>query len=115
MGKIDIRTDTTKNRLYIGLSGFFSGADLEPTLSKIRAELEKVRADFDVITDIKSFIPGSTVRDLLVRAGARVLSVETEADPELLALSQRERIEAVWARGRELKAVKSSLTAPLLS
>ncbi len=78
MGKIAIRTDTGKNRLYIRISGFFSGADLEPTLAKIRAELEHTRPDFDVITDIKGFVPGSPkaaeaikVGGELVKAGGR--------------------------------------------
>ena len=59
MGTIDIRSDTGKNRLYISLSGFFSGAELEPTLAKIRSELEYLRPDFDVITDIRGFVPGT--------------------------------------------------------
>lgn len=76
MGNIDIRTDTTKNRLYIRLSGFFLGADLEPTLSKIRAELEKVRPDFDVITDIKGFVPGSPKAAEAIKAGAELVKAK---------------------------------------
>lgn len=59
MGTIDIRADSGKNRLYISLSGFFSGAELEPTLAKIRSELECLHPDFDVITDIRGFVPGT--------------------------------------------------------
>ena len=49
----------------------------------------------------KSFIPGSTLRQRLVESGARILSVDTESDPELAGLSPRDRLEAVWARGRD--------------
>ena len=48
----------------------------------------------------KSFVPGSTLRQRLVESGARILSIETDRDPELDGLSPLERIEAVWARGR---------------
>lgn len=73
MGTIDIRTDTGKNRLYICLNGFFSGADLEPTLAKIRAELEHLHPDFDVITDIKGFVPGSPKAAEALKAGAELV------------------------------------------
>ena len=49
----------------------------------------------------KSFVPGETVRQRLVTAGAHILSVDSEADPELAELDDTARIEAVWARGRE--------------
>lgn len=49
----------------------------------------------------KSFVPGPTLRQRLVRAGARILSIDTEAEPELARLGPQARIEAVWARGRE--------------
>ncbi len=73
MGNIDIRTDTGKNRLYIQLNGFFSGADLEPTLAKIRTELERTRPNFDVITDIKGFVPGSPKAAEALKAGAELV------------------------------------------
>ncbi len=49
----------------------------------------------------KSFVPGTTLRQRLVESGARILSFQTESDPELAGLSTIDRLEAVWARGRE--------------
>ncbi len=49
----------------------------------------------------KSFVPGQTLRQRLVAAGARILSADTETEPELAGLGPVARIEAVWARGRE--------------
>ena len=48
----------------------------------------------------RNLIPGKTIRELLVAKGARILTLETDADPALAGLSGNERIEAVWARGR---------------
>ena len=48
----------------------------------------------------KNLIPGRTVRDGLVYAGAKILTVQTKDDPELTKLDANSRIEAVWARGR---------------
>ena len=50
----------------------------------------------------KSYVPGATLRQRLVESGARILSVQTDGDPDLTGLSALERIEAVWTRGREL-------------
>ncbi len=49
----------------------------------------------------KSFVPGQTLRQRLVEAGARILSADTETEAELADLDPAARIEAVWARGRE--------------
>lgn len=47
----------------------------------------------------KNFIRGRVIRDILVEAGARIWSVQTEKDPELQTLTYPERIDAVLARG----------------
>jgi len=73
MGTIDVRADVGKQRLYIGLSGFFSGADLEPTLARVRAELEHLGSEFDVITDIRGFLPGSSKAAEALKAGAELV------------------------------------------
>ncbi len=49
----------------------------------------------------KSYVPGSTLRQLLVESGARILTTQTDSDPQLTGLSPVRRMEAVWARGRE--------------
>lgn len=49
----------------------------------------------------KNLVFGRTLRDLLVDEGAAILLSQTQNDSRLLRLSPTERIEAVWARGRE--------------
>ncbi len=73
------------------------------------------RADPDRAVLFKSFVPGQTLRQRLVKAGARILSIDTETDPELAELDAAARIERVWARGRELlsKAIAPDLLAKL--
>ena len=61
--------------------------------------LHQAREDRLVLT--KNFVPGATMRSLLVSAGARILTVDTRDDPKLLELAPRDRTEAVWARGRD--------------
>lgn len=48
----------------------------------------------------KSFVPGPTLRDVLVWSGADILTKDTANDPSLGDLEGVARIEAVWARGR---------------
>lgn len=50
----------------------------------------------------KNFIPGRTVRSVLVEAGAKILSIQTRPDPTLADLDEQERIVAVLARGTRL-------------
>ncbi len=63
-------------------------------------ELHKVDEKNLVLT--KSFVNGATLRDHLVTAGARILSIETDGDTDLADLDPAARLEAVWARGREV-------------
>lgn len=49
----------------------------------------------------KNLVFGRTLRDLLVEKGAAILLSQTQDDAVLQSLSLAERIEAVWARGRE--------------
>ena len=62
---------------------------------------EIYEADEERLQLYKSFVPGPTVRQALFYAGARILSAQTEADPNLAQLDAVARIEAVWARGRK--------------
>jgi len=61
-----------------------------------------LRADGSSTVVYKSYVPGPTLRDLLVEAGARILTVETAEDGGLAGLSANERLEAVWRRGQEV-------------
>jgi hypothetical protein len=47
----------------------------------------------------KNYIPGRTIRDVLVDAGAHILGGQTNGDPGLVGLSSTERLHAILARG----------------
>ncbi len=47
----------------------------------------------------RSFLPGDTVNDLLVRSGAVLRLAQTAEDPELAQLEGKARLDAVLARG----------------
>ncbi len=81
-------------------AGFLREWQALATLGGIRAPA-LLRVDETALVLDKSFVPGPTLRDLLVAAGARILSVDTERDPDLLAFEPAARIEVVWARGRQ--------------
>jgi hypothetical protein len=73
VGSFDIKADTNKSRLYIGLSGFFREADVQPTLDALRFEAGKFQGPFDVITDISKFVPSSPkAADALKQGGELV-------------------------------------------
>lgn len=58
-GKSEFRVDRVKNRLYITLSGFFRGRDVEPAMEGLEAALRDLKPDFDTVTDLSDFVPGS--------------------------------------------------------
>ena len=51
-----------------------------------------------------NLIPGRTMRDILVYAGAKIRDVQTRDDPQLAGLAPVERSRIKWTRGRELIA-----------
>lgn len=60
------------------------------------------RADENRCCLYKNFIPGKTINEILVDAGAKILNVQTDDDPELAGLDHAQRIKAVLARGTAL-------------
>ncbi len=73
MGTFEIKADTSKSRLYIGLSGFFREADVGPTLDALRTEAAKFHGPFDVVTDISKFLPGSPQAADAIRKGGEIV------------------------------------------
>lgn len=73
MGDFEIRSDAAKKRLYIRLLGFFKKGDAEPAIDRLRLELENLPPPFDVITDISSFMPGSTKAAEALRIGGELV------------------------------------------
>ena len=60
------------------------------------------RADEQRYILYKNLIVGHTVRDRLVDAGAQILNVQTDHDPELEKLDVPDRLHAILARGTAL-------------
>ena len=60
------------------------------------------KADIERCILYKNLIPGRALNHVLVEAGARILLAQTREDPELAGLNPAERIETVWARGRNV-------------
>lgn len=58
-GKSEFRVDRVKNHLYITLSGFFRGRDVEPAMEGLEAAMRDLKPDFDTVTDLSDFVPGS--------------------------------------------------------
>lgn len=58
MADFDIRTDLSKNRLYIRIEGFFREPDAAPVWPALESALAELRPGFDVITDLSGFKPG---------------------------------------------------------
>lgn len=58
-GKSEFRVDRAKNRLYIKLGGFFRGGDVQPAMDGLEAALSELKPDFDTVTDLSEFVPGS--------------------------------------------------------
>ncbi len=60
-----------------------------------------VSYDEKSLTLWREFVPGASLRDLLVGAGARILTTDVSADAELAELDPAIASETVWARGRD--------------
>ena len=58
-GTFEYRVDKNKNRLYLKLGGFFRKSDVPETMEKLAIALAEVQPNFDVVTDLTEFVPGS--------------------------------------------------------
>ncbi len=72
-GKYEIRLDPVKNRLYLTISGFFRGKDVEPAMRDLEAVLQGIKPGFDTVTDLSDFVPGAPgAASALTRGGGMV-------------------------------------------
>ena len=72
-GKIEYRVDRAKNRLYIRLSGFLRSKHVDPAMVDLEVALGDLQPDFDVITDLSDFVPGSPgASSALARGGEMI-------------------------------------------
>ena len=53
----EIRTDRTKNRLYITLGGFSSTDQIDQTVREVKEAVTQLKTGFDVITDVSGYKP----------------------------------------------------------
>ena len=73
MGSFQCRADRARNRLYIRLVGFFRGRDVEPSLQALESALAELQPDFDVVTDLSEFVPGSPAAAEALRLGGELI------------------------------------------
>lgn len=59
MGKIDTRADTSKNRLYVVLDGYFSDEQVKDACNKVLREVKKLKPGFTAVNDISGFRPAT--------------------------------------------------------
>jgi len=52
-----IRTDLTKNRLYVTLYGFSSMDQVNDTIREMKEAVQQLKPSFDVVTDISNYKP----------------------------------------------------------
>jgi hypothetical protein len=73
MSEYEFRADTTKNRLYMRLSGFFREDDAAQMYKVLESELDKLRRGFDVILDMPGLKPGSPAAAVWIQKGAELI------------------------------------------
>lgn len=73
MGEFKVWSDTAKNRIYIRIGGFIREAEAKPAIGVLQTELQKMRPDFDVVTDTSKFVPGSPAAVEALRLGAELV------------------------------------------
>lgn len=63
MGSCDVKADTAANRVYVTLRGFSSDEEMQDHVSRVAAEVRKLKPGFVMISDIsqmKSATPNGT-------------------------------------------------------
>jgi hypothetical protein len=92
MGKMDLRADTSKNRLYVVLDGYFSDQQVKEACGKVIREVKKLKPGFTAINDISGFRPATPqgaaemqrTQGVIMQAGlARVVRITGSALGEM--------------------------------
>lgn len=69
MGEYEIRTDATKNRMYIKLAGFFQEEEIKVAIDDILDQINKLKPGYDAVSEISDFKPASPkVATLMMKA-----------------------------------------------
>ena len=61
-GRLGGRYDADKNRLSLRIEGFMRDADARDGFAELREFLEAVQPIFDVVADIRGFVPASPAK-----------------------------------------------------
>lgn len=72
-GSYELKIDRVKNRLYIRISGFFRGRDVDPAMTDLEVALRDVRPGFDTITDLSDFVPGAPGASAALAKGGEMI------------------------------------------
>lgn len=75
-GKIEFKVDRGKNRLYITISGFFRGRDVDPAMAELEKVVQDLRPGFDTITDLSEFVPGAPGASEALTRGGEILAAK---------------------------------------
>ena len=73
MGEYEFRADTDRNRLYMKLSGFFRESESDAVFDAFVQAVEQLRPGFDIINDIRGFIPASPAAADTIKRAAVVI------------------------------------------
>lgn len=71
--KFEFRADRAKNRLYIRLSGFFRGRDVDPAMAELEVVLKDLSPGFDTVTDLSDFVPGAPGATAALTKGGEII------------------------------------------
>lgn len=59
MGTCDVKTDTAANRIYVTLRGFSSDQEMEQHVTRVSAEVRRLKPGFTMISDISQMRPAT--------------------------------------------------------
>jgi len=77
--KFEFRAHRVKNRLFIRLSGFFRGSDVDPAMVELDAVLKELKPGFDTITDLSKFVPGAPGATAALTRGGEMIKEKAAA------------------------------------
>jgi hypothetical protein len=73
MAEFKVWSNAAGDRLYIKIGGFFKESDVGPAIDGLRAQLDTMQPEFDVVTDYSKFMPGSPKAVEGLKAGAEMV------------------------------------------
>jgi hypothetical protein len=108
-----IEVSVTRNRIYIGLEGYFRDEEAAEVADRMIRELKKLRPGFDLVNDISQFKPASSaaaahilrvqgvMKELGVRRIVRVVAGNALGNMQIRRAANEAGLEAQIAATRE--------------